>query len=198
MSRLVTVSMLVVASLYAGSAYGAAGETWDVSTKPVNGEGVGVPEMVVTVCLSSGEAKNPQQFVRQDDRCRFTDLKTVGKKSTWKMRCGSGDDEMTGTGEVTYSSTSFQGLTKLQGRSGGEPVNLAMTYQGNKVGAACDTTAPPVVKGMEGLGELMDRAKSQMNLQPSTAGPGNAPSTGAGTDSNLIDDASKLKGLFGF
>ena len=162
MSRLLTVSMLVVTSLFAGSAYGAAGETWDVTTKSLDGEGVGVPEVAVTVCLAPGETKNPQQFLRQDDNCKFTDLKTVGKRSTWKMQCGSGDDQLTGTGEVTYSTNSFQGVTKLKGRSDGEPVNAKMTYQGKKVGAACDTTAPPVVKGMEGFGEVMSMAKTQM------------------------------------
>lgn len=303
MSRLLTMSMLVLTSLYAGSVYGAAGETWDVSTKSVSGEAGGLPEVVVTVCLAPGEAKNPQQFLRQDDDCKLTDLRTVGKKSTWKMQCGSGDDQMTGTGEVTYSSNSFQGVTKLQGRSDGEPVNVKMSYQGKKIGAACDTTAPPVVRGMEGLGEMMAMAKTQMSAavaeqcevanhealdlisprffgtnaacpgkekpackviakavakdprayaklakyedtselgiartcnidmaatakaicakvdadnyreladacpeqakafdkaQPATAGQGNAPGTGGGAVSNMIDNAVKLKSLFGF
>ena len=163
MSGLLTVSMLVVTSFYAARVYGASGETWEVTTKAADAGRSGfVPETVMTVCLPPGGAKDPQQLLQQESDCELADIKTSGKKTTWKMRCGSGDDEMAGTGEVTNSTNSYQGVTKLVGRSGGEPVTMKMTYQGKRVGAVCDTTAPPVVKGMEGFGELMGLAKSQM------------------------------------
>lgn len=161
MVRSLTVSLLVLGSFYATGAFAEPGETWDITSKSV-GNGMGIPEVVVTVCLAPRDAKNPQKFIQQDDTCTMTDLKTVGKKTTWKMKCGSGDDEMTGTGEVTYAGNSFQGQTKLSGRSEGEPVDMKMSYQGKKIGAACDTSAPPVVKGMEGMGDIMSMAKSQM------------------------------------
>ena len=161
MSRFLTVSTLVVASLYCANVYGAVGETWDVTTK-TDAAGGNFPEMVMTICLPPGGAKDPQQLLQQDNNCEVADLKTTGKKTTWKVRCGSGDNEMAGTGDLTYSTNSYQGVTKLAGKSGGEPVNMKMTYQGKRVGAACDTTAQPVVKGMEGLNEIMGLAKSQM------------------------------------
>lgn len=161
MVRSLTVSLLVLGSFYATGAFAEPGETWDITSKSV-GNGMGIPEVVVTVCLAPRDAKNPQKFIQQDDTCTMTDLKTVGKKTTWKMKCGSGDDEMTGTGEVTYAGNSFQGQTKLSGRSEGEPVDMKMSYQGKKIGAACDTSAPPVVKGMEGMGDIMSMAKSQI------------------------------------
>lgn len=149
--------------MYAAAAFGAPGETWDVTTKSADVQGGGIfPEVTVTVCLPPGGSKDPQQFLQQKEDCRVTDVKSSGKKTTWKMQCGSGDDEMTGSGEVTYGAASFQGQTKLQGKSAGEPVNMKVTYQGRKVGAPCDTSAPPVVKGMEGLGDIMSMAKSQM------------------------------------
>lgn len=161
MSRFVGVSVLV-GTLYAATVFGATGETWDVTTRNVEGAGAGaVPEVVMTVCIPPG-GKDPQQFMQQNDDCKMTDLKTSGKKTSWKMRCGSGDNEMNGTGEVTYSGNSFQGTTKLSGKSEGEPVSMKMSYQGKRVGAACDTDAPPVIKGMESLGEIMGLAKSQM------------------------------------
>ncbi|HBA88710.1 MAG TPA: hypothetical protein DCZ75_12240 [Geobacter sp.] len=163
MSRLWIVPVLVVTSFYAATVYGASGETWDVTTRTVDGQGAGfVPETVMTVCLPPGGTKDPQQLLRQNEDCQMTDIKTSGKKSTWKMRCGSGDNETTGAGEVTYSTNSFQGQTKIVGRSEGEAVTMTVTYQGKRVGAVCDTTAPPVVKGMESLGEIMGLAKSQM------------------------------------
>ena len=163
MNRFLTVSMLVVTSCYAATVYGASGETWEVTTKTADAVGSGfIPETVVTLCLPPGGAKDPQLLLRQENDCEMTDIKTAGKKTTWKVRCGSGDNEMTGTGDVTYSTNSYQGMTKLAGRSGGEPVHMKMTYQGKRVGAVCDTTAPPVVKGMEGLGEIMGMAKTQM------------------------------------
>lgn len=167
MRRSLTVSMLVLGSLYATAAFAEPGETWDITSRSV-GNGMGVPDVTVTVCLAPGDAKNPQRFIQQDDTCKMTDLKTVGKKTTWKMKCGSGDNEMTGNGEVTYAGNSFQGQTRLSGRSEGEPVDMKMSYQGKKIGAACDTSAPPVVKGMEGMegmegmGDIMSMAKSQM------------------------------------
>lgn len=164
MNRYLTMAMIVVvASFYAASAYAAAGETWEVTTRTAGTGGpVLVPEMVMTVCLPPGGTKDPQRLLQQDNGCEVADIKTVGKKTTWKVRCGSGDDEMTGTGDVTYSSKSYQGVTNLTGRSGGEPVTMKVTYQGKRVGAVCDPSAQPVVKGMEGFDELMGMAKSQL------------------------------------
>lgn len=157
MSRYLTVSMVVVASFYAVTAFGAPGETWDVTTR-----GSGIPEMVMTICLQPGGANDPKQFMQKDSDCEVTDVKTAGKKTSWKMRCGSGDDEMTGTGDVTYTTNSYQGKTDMAGKSGGKPYAMKMTYQGKRIGAECDTDAAPVVKGMESLDAIMGLAKSQM------------------------------------
>jgi hypothetical protein len=118
--------------------------------------------MVMTICLPPGGTKDPQQLLQKDNNCEVSDVKTVGKKTSWKMRCINGDDVMTGKGDVTYSTDSYQGMTDISGTSDGKPVAMKMNYRGKRIGAACDTDAKPVVKGMEGLDELMGMAKSQM------------------------------------
>ena len=154
----------VATSLCISSVYAATGENWEVTTQTeMPGMPVGMGDSTVTICLAKGAAKDPKQLVKQEG-CEMTDLKTSGSKTTWKMHCDRDGDVMTGTGEVTQKSDSYQGVTKLSGKSEGRAINMTANYQGKRIGTPCDTSAAPVVavKGMENMNEMMGMANKQM------------------------------------
>lgn len=154
----------VSVSLSISAAYAATGENWEITTQTeMPGMPVGMGDSTVTVCLAKGAAKDPKQLVKQEG-CEMTDLKTSGNKTTWKMRCDRDGEVMTGSGEVTQQSDSYQGVTRLSGKSEGKTINMTANYQGKRIGTPCDTSAAPVVtvKGMENMNEMMGMANKQM------------------------------------
>jgi hypothetical protein len=159
------IYLTAAAALFASSVYAASGESWEVTTKT---EMPGMPaemgETVATICIQKGAEKDPKKLMQLESGCEMTDLRTSGAKTTWKMRCTKDGDVMTGSGEVTQKSSSFQGVTKLSGKSDGTDINMTANYQGKRIGTACDTSAPPTVaiKGMENMNEMMGMASKQM------------------------------------
>jgi hypothetical protein len=122
-----------------------------------------IPETTMTLCVEKGAEKDPQQMVKKDSGCEITDIKTSGNKTSWKMHCKKDGDEMTGSGDVTHQTGSYQGTTKLSGKSHGHPINMTANFNGKRIGTACDTSNSTVtVKGMENMNEMMGMAKSQM------------------------------------
>ncbi|MFA5371470.1 MAG: DUF3617 family protein [Sideroxydans sp.] len=165
MKKHLSAIVSIVACLFSGAALAAGGETWQVTTKTeMPGAPFAMPASTMTVCMEKGKENDPKRLAQQDSDCQMTDIKTSGKKTTWKMRCDKDGEKMTGNGEVTHSKDSFQGITKLSGKSDGETINMTMNYSGKRVGAACDPSAPPVVAtpGMEDVNDMMGMAKAQM------------------------------------
>lgn len=164
MNKHLIVSITVAASVFAASTYAGPGETWDVTTKTeMSGMPYAIPESTSTVCMAKGAEKDPKLLMRQDDDCEMTDVKTSGSKTTWKMRCDSDGQEMSGTGEVTHKADSYQGTARLFGKSEGQAVNMTAKYRGKRVGAACDTANPAdAIKGMENMNDMMAMANKQM------------------------------------
>lgn len=147
------------------AAYAAPGVSWEITSQtemPGMPEGMG--ETTVTVCMAKGAEKDPKQLIKQAGDCKVTELKTVGAKTTWKMSCDNDGEVMTGKGEVTHKSSSFQGVTKLTGTADGQPINITAKYQGKKLGTPCDTSDAPATsaKGMENMNEMMGMANKHM------------------------------------
>lgn len=111
-------------------AQGGPDELWDMTTRM---EMAGMPAQARSqqVCMKKGQAS--AESFSQDKNCKVTDQRTVGGKLTWKIVC-SGADPMTGTGEMTRSGDSMNGRMRLQGKSGGEPIDMTMVYSGKRAG----------------------------------------------------------------
>ncbi len=157
--------VVVASSLCFSTAFAATGEQWQVTTKAeMAGMPMAMPETTMTLCLQKGAEKDPKQMMKQDGECKITDMKTAGNHTTWKMRCDRNGDVMNGTGEVTNKTGSYQGVTKLSGKSEGHDINMTANFNGKRIGTACDTSAAPVVavQGMENMNDMMGMAKSQM------------------------------------
>jgi len=165
MKKNASAVVAVAICLFSGAAFSTAGETWQVTTKTeMPGAPFAMPASNMTVCMEKGKENDPKRLMQQDSDCQVTDIKTAGSKTTWKMRCDRDGEKMTGSGEVTHGKGSYQGITRLSGKSDGETINMTMNYSGKRVGAACDPSAPPVVAapGMENVNDMMGMAKAQM------------------------------------
>ncbi len=145
MKKKIIFGVIFGCGLIAGVAMAAPGEYWEVTTKmDMAGMPFPMPATTTKVCIPVGSENDPRVTAgRKDKNCEMTDIRTVGNKTTWKMRCDNKGDIMTGDGEITRSSGAYQGKTHLSGQMDGEPVEMNQTYNGRKIGGACDTAAPP-------------------------------------------------------
>lgn len=154
----------LLAALFASPVYAVPGENWTIATtSEVAGTLGGMPAMSINVCLQKGGEKDPAMLTQQDTDCVVSDVKSTKNKTTWKMVCNKDGNKMTGVGEVSYKSSSFEGKTRITGTSEGKPIDMTAIFKGKKIGTPCDTSTPPAaLNGMEGLSEMMGMAKSQM------------------------------------
>ena len=111
-------------------AQGGPDELWDMTTRM---EMAGMPAQAMSqqVCMKKGQTR--AEGFSQDKNCKVTEQRTVGNKLTWKVVC-SGADAMTGTGEMTRSGDNMSGRVRMQGKSGGEPMDMTMVYSGKRAG----------------------------------------------------------------
>jgi hypothetical protein len=121
---------LGLAAAAGAAAQGGPDELWDMSTRM---EMAGMPAQAMQnqVCMKKGRTQ-PDSF-SQDKNCKVTDLHTAGNKTSWKVVC-TGRDAMTGTGEVTRTRDSMDGRIRMQGKSGGQAMDMTMVMQGKLAG----------------------------------------------------------------
>ena len=119
---------------------------WEVSVEmdmpnmPNMPAGFKMPTMTTTQCITPEEAKDPQKSMPQGgrgrgpnpDNCKVSDYKVDGNKVSWSMKCDP-PNEMTGTGEFTYSGDTYTGVMKMHARG----QDMTMKYNGKRVGD-CD------------------------------------------------------------
>jgi hypothetical protein len=55
------------------------------------------------------------------------------------MACKGGRDDYIATGETSWSGDGYQGKMQMAGKIGGEQMDMAMTYSGNRVGNCAST-----------------------------------------------------------
>lgn len=92
---------------------------------------VQMPPMKNTQCITKEQLQDPSKALpnASPDRtggCKVSDYKADGNKVTWKMAC----TEMTGTGEMTFTGDSYDGLMKLATQQG----EMAMKMSGKRLG----------------------------------------------------------------
>ena len=125
--------MCVAFGLAAAAGAGAQGgpdELWNMSTRM---EMAGMPAQALNhqVCMQKGETQ-PEKM-SQDKNCKVTEQRQVGNTFTWKIVC-TGRDAMTGEGEMTRSGSSMNGRMRMQGKSGGETLDMSIVYSGKLAG----------------------------------------------------------------
>ena len=111
-------------------AQGGPDELWNMSTRM---EMAGMPAQAMNhqVCMQKGETQ-PEKM-SQDKNCKVTEQRQVGNTFTWKVVC-TGRDAMAGEGRMTRSGNAMDGRMRLQGKSGGETMDMTIVYSGKLAG----------------------------------------------------------------
>jgi len=116
---------------------GGPDELWDVTMKvEMPGMPMAMPAQTIQSCLKKDRAKSEDAIPKQDN-CKVTDVKTVGNKVSFAMDC-TGNDPMTGRGEITSTPTSYDGRMQMKSTRRGREMEMTQTFSGKKVGACTD------------------------------------------------------------
>ena len=100
-------------------------ELWEVTTK-ITMDGMSMPAMPSKICKKKGDSAPPAA----DKNCRTYDIKTSGNRTTWKAEC-TGDNAMTGAGEMTRGKDSYKAKLAMKSKDEGD---MTMEYNGRLVG----------------------------------------------------------------
>jgi hypothetical protein len=87
---------------------------WQVTVETdMPGMPMKMPPVTMTQCVTKEQAENPEPpKMNKDDDCKVSDYKVDGNVVTWSVECKKQD--LTGTGKITFSGDSYEGLTKLK------------------------------------------------------------------------------------
>jgi len=108
---------------------------WEISTVPE-----GVPAgaaQTMQQCLDSREiesfARGTPQIAGLDAGCRPSTRESGGTSTSWTIDC-AGPPRITGSGEATYSGTSFNGASRLSMDIDGQKLVLRQRVSGRRIG----------------------------------------------------------------
>ncbi|MBI5006032.1 MAG: DUF3617 domain-containing protein [Nitrosomonadales bacterium] len=131
--------LAMLAGLASAAAIAAPGEYWEVTTRmEMPGMPFAMPPTTQKVCIPKGGENDPEK-TSGDKSCKMSDVKTVGNKTTWKMRCDRDGEVMTGSGEQTTSAGGYKGKMKFSGKSDGRDMNMSSEFSGKRLGGSCDS-----------------------------------------------------------
>jgi len=135
------VAGLALAAL--AHAQGGPDELWNMTTR-MEMEGMQMPAMSQEVCMKKGETR-AEGLGQQDRNCKVTEQRRTGNKLTWRVVC-TGENAMTGTGEMTRNRDTLEGRMLMKGRDG----EMKIVYSG-KLGGACNaqTHKDPQIAAMQ-------------------------------------------------
>ncbi len=108
---------------------------WWEETIQASMQGMSMSARTVRVCVSKKGMTEPPG-PGSDQRCKMTDVKTVGDRMTWKVECGE-PERMTGEGDITRGKDSYTGSLAMHSAQG----DMTMKMKGKLVGGDCDASA---------------------------------------------------------
>lgn len=113
-------------------------ELWEITTRfEMVGMPMQMPAQTSQMCIKKDRAQRPESHIPRDDKCKTTKFTTRGNTVSYEMEC-TGDEPMTGSGEITSTPTSYEGKMRMQTRRRGESVDMRQNFQGRKIGACTD------------------------------------------------------------
>ena len=139
MKKVILISMaavlVLVAGLYAASVNMKEGK-WEVTmTMDLKDIPFPMPPVKYTQCITKKDIEDSKNTVPNSgkkDECSVKEYKIIGSKVTWETECRDGSK---GTGEITYSGTSYSGVMKME-TTDKKGVKSTVNYKikGNRVG----------------------------------------------------------------
>lgn len=139
MNKRLTAILAILSGLLGSTAYAAPGEYWEITSKmEMPGMPFAMPATTTKVCIAKGNENDPRKSSGDED-CQMSDIKTAGKKTTFKVRCDHDGEIMTGTGEQTVSTNSSESKIHFSGKSRGRDTDMTMTSNSKRIGGSCDS-----------------------------------------------------------
>jgi len=134
-----------------------ADELWSISTR-MEMDGMQMPGRSQQVCMKKGETQ-PQSLGQPDPDCKVTDQRRSGNKFTWKVVC-TGDEPMSGSGEMTRNRDSLEGRMQLKGKEG----EMKIQYSGRLSGTCNAATYrdPQVAAAQAQIATMQAQSNAQM------------------------------------
>jgi hypothetical protein len=107
---------------------------WEMSTElEIPGMPMKMPPIKTVQCVTKEQANDPNLSLPkgpdEDMDCKVSDHKIAGNKVTWTMKC-EGKDAMTGEGEITYGTNTYDGRMKIKTADG----EMNMKYTAKRLG----------------------------------------------------------------
>ncbi len=124
-------SLLLSASLFAADEMRDG--LWEITTRMEMPQGMPMPAMQPMTqrqCITKKDLQDRKNTVPHDSRCQVADIKTIGSKTSWRVRC-PGPDAASGSGEITYRGDGYQGVMRM---NTGEMGQMVMHYSGKRIG----------------------------------------------------------------
>ena len=138
MKKMMLANLACAAGLLSTAALAAPGQYWEVTSKmEMAGMPMAMPATTARVCIANGRERDPRYTAPSKD-CEMSDFKTSGNKSSWKMRCRQNGEVMNGSGEMSGDAEKSEGTLRMNGKSGGQDVNMTLKLNTKRVGGNCD------------------------------------------------------------
>lgn len=111
---------------------------WQIHDKLVmKGARYAPPARTMKKCITAREAKNFWHDLRNnaDRNCRFTDVKIVGNRASWRMQCTGVGGSMHGRAvAVIDNPTHYHGTSDMTSTSAGTTMNIHVETRGHRLG----------------------------------------------------------------
>ena len=146
--RLFLIPALALGLFAAGAALAQSGtgNLYRVTTKmEMVGMPIQLPSQTVEVCGPKNQAS--EKMVPHDENCTVSDFRVVGNKSSYTLVC-RGENAMTAKGEFEQlGPDAYRGKMHMVGNSGGESMEMNMTFDGKKIRDCDYATESPEAQG---------------------------------------------------
>jgi CO dehydrogenase/acetyl-CoA synthase alpha subunit len=127
----VVVLCLMAVPAVSLAADGISPGLWEITTQMnMPGMPAKMKPMVIKHCYTKNDAADQKNVISRDKNCTVTDMKKVGNKVVWAMKC-TGQNAGTMNGETVFGPDSYTSTMdmKAQGRK------VTMKVKGKRLGA---------------------------------------------------------------
>ena len=113
---------------------------WKITTQTeMPGAPMQIPPTTISICITKEDAEKPEASLPKGrGDCKMLDYKLEGNKASWKMDCTSPHGgKISGTGNVTYSSESYEGSMHMKITSPRGEQEILTKFEGKRVSESC-------------------------------------------------------------
>ncbi|MGA7799475.1 MAG: DUF3617 family protein [Gammaproteobacteria bacterium] len=108
---------------------------WEVTVKTeMAGMPMPIPPTTHRYCLTPKDLV-PNDPPQPGQSCQVVDRKISGSKVTWRVECNNNGHKSSGTGEINYGRTRYEGHMTFHMNADGQAMDMNQTMEGHRIGA---------------------------------------------------------------